>query len=79
VAEHRFPGLGSCDWGQIVHELLRAGYDSDINVEGWHDPVFRNHAPDATSPLRGRRLEDAGLDVARRTLEHYVSHLDAGH
>jgi len=43
VAEHRFPGLGQANWAQIVHALLRAGYDSDLNIEGWHDPVYRDH------------------------------------
>ncbi|HUR44454.1 MAG TPA: sugar phosphate isomerase/epimerase, partial [Candidatus Saccharimonadales bacterium] len=43
VAEHRFPGLGQSNWAEIVHALLRAGYDSDLNIEGWHDPVYRDH------------------------------------
>ncbi len=34
VAEHRFPGLGSANWAEIVHALLRAEYDSDLNIEG---------------------------------------------
>ena len=42
VAEHRFPGLGQSNWAEIVHALLRAGYDSDLNIEGWHDPVYRD-------------------------------------
>ena len=71
VIEHRFPGLGQSDWAQIVHALVRAGYDSDLNIEGWHDPVYRNHPPGA-GPLAGRQLEDAGLLIARRTLEQFV-------
>jgi sugar phosphate isomerase/epimerase len=77
VAEHRFPGLGQANWAEIVHALLRAGYDSDLNVEGWHDPVYRDH--DAAQPedvksagperQRGQKLEEAGLLIARRTLE----------
>jgi len=31
------------NWAEIIHALLRAGYDSDLNIEGWHDPVFRDH------------------------------------
>lgn len=77
VAEHRFPGLGEANWAQIVHMLLRKGYDSDLTIEGWHDPVYRDHAPsDQTGAgrpvLAGRRLEDAGVLVARRTLEALV-------
>jgi len=66
VAEHRFPGLGQSNWAEIVHALLRAGYDSDLNIEGWHDPVYRNHNP-------GPQLEDAGLLIARRLLEPLVA------
>jgi sugar phosphate isomerase/epimerase len=66
VAEHRFPGLGQANWAEIVHELLRAGYDSDLNIEGWHDPVYRNHPG-------GPQLEEAGLLVARKTLEPFVA------
>ncbi|MGA2751535.1 MAG: sugar phosphate isomerase/epimerase [Verrucomicrobiota bacterium] len=65
VAEHRFPGLGQANWPQIVHALLRAGYDSDLNIEGWHDPVFRNHQG-------GPQLEDAGLLLARKTLQPLI-------
>ena len=80
VAEHRFPGLGQANWGEIVHALLRAGYDSDLNIEGRHDPVFRDHdtvPPEdiklsETNRLAGQKLEDAGLLVAKRTLEQFV-------
>ena len=80
VAEHRFPGFGQANWAEIVHALLRAGYDSDLNLEGWHDPVLRDH--DATPPtdiklahtLRqsGQKLEREGLLLAKRWLEQFV-------
>ena len=80
VAEHRFPGLGQSNWGEIIHALLRAGYDSDLNIEGWHDPVYRDHdlAPPVDIDLggghrqAGQKLELAGLLIARRTLEQFV-------
>jgi sugar phosphate isomerase/epimerase len=80
VAEHRFPGLGQANWAEIVHALVRAGYDSDLNVEGWHDPVYRDHdveqPPDVKSGgpdhLAGRKLEAAGLLIARQTLERFT-------
>lgn len=79
VAEHRFPGFGQANWSEIVHALLRAGYDSDLNIEGWHDPVFRDHdsVPPADiklAPSRqsGQKLEDAGLVLAKRHLEQFV-------
>lgn len=81
VAEHRFVGLGQSSWPQIVHELLRAGYDSDLNIEGHHDPVFRDHTeplPDdlktySAPRLKRRRLENAGLAIARDTLAPLVA------
>ena len=72
VAEHRFPGLGQADWAQIIHTLVRVGYDSDLNIEGWHDPVYHDHRPEPGTPLAGRQLEDAGLLIAKRTLETYL-------
>lgn len=75
VAEHRFPGFGDSDWPEIVHALVRAGYDSDLNIEGWHDPVFRDHDdPGEIGPLTGRKLEEDGLRVARELLERLVPH-----
>lgn len=75
VAEHRFPGFGQANWAKIVHALLRAGYDSDLNIEGCHDPVFRDHPElpsGQTNPLVGKKLEAAGLLLAKRTLEQFV-------
>lgn len=79
VAEHRWPGFGQANWAEIIHALLRAGYDSDLNLEGWHDPVLRDHAPasssdqpDAPQPLAGRQLEQQGLLLAKRWLEQFV-------
>lgn len=80
VAEHRFVGLGQANWAEIVHALLRAGYDSDLNVEGRHDPIYRDHAAeqpwdvktDETDRLAGKNLEEPGLLIAKRTLEQYT-------
>ena len=81
VTEHRFPGLGQANWAEIVHSLLRIGYDSDLNIEGWHDPVYRDHDVEQPSDVKshahdhlaGRKLEEAGLLIAKRTLEHYTA------
>ncbi len=83
VAEHRFPGFGQANWGEIIHALLRAGYDSDLNIEGWHDPVFRDHEAIPPSDIhlsqsdrqQGQKLEDEGLILARRYLEQWVPRL----
>jgi sugar phosphate isomerase/epimerase len=61
VAEHRFPGLGQSNWAQIIHELIRAGYNSDLNIEGWHDPIYRD------------KLEETGLRIAKATLEPLIA------
>lgn len=63
--EHCFPGLGDSDWAAIVKELLRARYRGDLNIEGWHDEVYRNHED-------GPQLEDTGLLAAKRCLEPFV-------
>jgi len=72
VAEHRLPGFGQANWSEIIHELLRAGYDSDLNTEGFHDPVFKDHPADAKSPLAGRKLEREGWRLAKQHLEQFV-------
>jgi sugar phosphate isomerase/epimerase len=72
VAEHRLPGFGHANWSEIVHELLRAGYDSDLNIEGFHDPVFKDHPADAPSPLAGKKLEREGWRRAKQFLEQFV-------
>jgi sugar phosphate isomerase/epimerase len=80
VAEHRFPGFGQANWAEIIHALLRAGYDSDLNIEGWHDPVFRGDAKRAsgnTEEAGERPSEEAGLLVAKRTLEQFVPRVAA--
>jgi sugar phosphate isomerase/epimerase len=72
VAEHRFPGFGQANWAEIIHALIRSGYDSDLNIEGWHDPVFRDHSPDDHSRIAGKNLEDPGLLIAKRHLENFL-------
>jgi sugar phosphate isomerase/epimerase len=72
VAEHRLPGFGQANWSEIIHELLRAGYDSDLNIEGFHDPVFRDHPTDVNSPIAGKKLERQGWLRAKEHLEQFV-------
>jgi sugar phosphate isomerase/epimerase len=80
VTEHRWPGFGQANWAEIVHALFRVGYDSDLNLEGRHDPVLRDHGVDPpphakASPLpylTGKKLEQPGLLLAKRWLEQFV-------
>lgn len=85
VAEHRWPGFGQANWAEIIHALLRAGYDSDLNLEGWHDPVLRDHGTAApaditlgTSRQAGQKLERPGLILAKQWLEQFVPRERAG-
>ena len=37
----RTPGFGDSDWTRVISELRLAGYRGAIDIEGWHDPVYR--------------------------------------
>ena len=37
----RTPGFGDSDWSRIVSELRLTGFKGAIDIEGWHDPVYR--------------------------------------
>lgn len=37
----RSPGFGDSDWTRVISELRLAGYRGAIDIEGWHDPVYR--------------------------------------
>lgn len=37
----RTPGFGDSNWTDIISELRLAGYRGAIDIEGWHDPVYR--------------------------------------
>ena len=37
----RTPGFGDTDWTRVISELRLAGYKGSIDIEGWHDPVYR--------------------------------------
>ena len=38
----RTPGFGDTDWTRVISELRLAGYSGPIDIEGWHDPVYRD-------------------------------------
>ncbi len=40
-AFHRTPGFGDCNWTDVISELRMGGYQGSIDIEGWHDPVYR--------------------------------------
>jgi sugar phosphate isomerase/epimerase len=40
-AWHRTPGFGDSNWEDIITILRQGGYEGTIDIEGWHDPVYR--------------------------------------
>ncbi len=38
----RTPGFGDSDWTRVISELRLAGFSGVIDIEGWHDPVYRD-------------------------------------
>jgi len=40
-AFHRTPGFGDSNWADIITELRRGGFKGSIDIEGWHDPIYR--------------------------------------
>lgn len=80
VTEHCMPGLGDTNWGLVIKELIRQGYTHDLNIEGWHDAVYRDvdgHLPPdvadqaGTKAMQGYR-EDEGLLIAFNELSKWV-------
>ena len=41
IAKHRTPGFGDSNWTDIITELRLGGFKGCIDIEGWHDPVYR--------------------------------------
>lgn len=39
-APQRTPGFGDVDWRQIFSILHQNGYENDICIEGYHDPIY---------------------------------------
>ena len=40
-AWHRTPGFGDSNWTDIITILRQGGFKGSIDIEGWHDPVYR--------------------------------------
>lgn len=38
---HRTPGFGDSNWTDLISELRKNNYEGNIDIEGWHDPVYR--------------------------------------
>lgn len=42
VVWHRTPGFGDTNWTDVITILRKAGWSGAIDIEGWHDPVYRD-------------------------------------
>lgn len=40
--DHRTPGFGDTNWTALISILRAGGYRGAIDIEGWHDPVYRD-------------------------------------
>jgi sugar phosphate isomerase/epimerase len=38
---NRTPGFGDSDWAAIISRLRLHGFKGTIDIEGWHDPVYK--------------------------------------
>lgn len=41
-AFHRTPGFGDSNWTEIISVLRSAGFKGSVDIEGWHDPVYKD-------------------------------------
>lgn len=39
---HRTPGFGDTNWSDVITILRQHGFQGAIDIEGWHDPVYRD-------------------------------------
>lgn len=65
----RTPGFGDSNWTDVISELRLAGYQGSIDIEGWHDPVYRNELEMTGQVLALNHLKQArgGAFVANPT------------
>ena len=49
---HRTPGFGDTNWTDVMSVLRGGGFRGSIDVEGWHDPVYRGPL-EMTGQVRG--------------------------
>jgi sugar phosphate isomerase/epimerase len=38
---HRTPGFGDCNWTDLITILRQHRWQGSIDIEGWHDPVYK--------------------------------------
>ena len=55
---HRTPGFGDCNWTDIISALREGGFTGSIDIEGWHDPVYRGEL-EMTGQVAALRIPEA--------------------
>lgn len=53
-ALHRTPGFGDTNWTDVISILRQANWKGSIDIEGWHDPVYKGEL-EMTGQLHGLR------------------------
>ena len=53
-AYHRTPGFGDTNWTDVISILRHGGFKGAIDIEGWHDPVYRGNL-EMTGQVHGLR------------------------
>ena len=51
---HRTPGFGDTNWNDVITILRQAKFQGAIDIEGWHDPVYRDEL-EMTGQVRALR------------------------
>ena len=51
-AYHRTPGFGDSNWADIISLLRQHNFKGSIDIEGWHDPVYKGEL-EMTGQVRG--------------------------
>lgn len=49
---HRTPGFGDTNWSDVITILRQGGFQGAIDIEGWHDPIYKDEL-EMTGQVRG--------------------------
>jgi sugar phosphate isomerase/epimerase len=61
---HRTPGFGDTNWTDVISILRLGGFKGSIDIEGWHDPIYRDDL-EMTGQVHGLRYLQACRGGAR--------------
>jgi len=60
AVRHRTPGMGVVKWNEVISALVEVGYSSNLDIEGRHDPVYKDER------------ENEGLLISLQHLQQFV-------